>query len=158
MEKTDLAMQFSLRLKEAMLAAKFSSKRSTSGVCIHKLTEITGYSLQICRRYLSGHAIPEPPKLMAIAEKLGVSPGWLLFGDDTQHSSVLSENIVISKKVLGYIFSYAAKLYERSPHPEELSLFLLKLIEDVSLITNNNEEQSKKIIDLALASINHFNS
>src|SRR5580692_1281071 len=81
MEKVDLTKQFSYRLRDAMIAAGFNSQRSTSGVCIHKLAEITGYSVQICRKYLRGEAIPEPLKLAEIAAKLHVSPGWLLFGD-----------------------------------------------------------------------------
>lgn len=157
MEKADLCKQFSGRLREAMLAARLSSTRSTSGVCIHKLAEITGYSVQICRRYLSGSALPEPGKLMEIAEKLNVSAGWLLFGDNYNHTSVLTDNIVISKNLLHYIFTYAADLYDSSQNGDDVSDFLLELIQDISQINTNNEEQSKKIIDLALSSIRHFN-
>ena len=60
MEKVNLTKQFAYRLRDAMIAAGFNSQRSTSGVCIHKLAEITGYSVQICRKYLRGEAIPEP--------------------------------------------------------------------------------------------------
>src|SRR3546814_19330151 len=81
MKKVDLTKQFAYRLRDAMIAAGFNSQRSTSGVCIHKLAEITGYSVQICRKYLRGEAIPEPVKLVEIAAKLQVSAGWLLFGD-----------------------------------------------------------------------------
>ncbi len=81
MEKVDLTQQFAYRLRDAMIAAGFNSQRSTSGVSIHKLAEITGYSVQICRKYLRGEAIPEPLKLVEIAERLNVSAGWLLFGD-----------------------------------------------------------------------------
>ena len=157
MEKANLAKQFSGRLRDAMLAARLSSTRSTSGVCIHKLAEITGYSMQICRRYLSGNAIPEPGKLMEIAEKLEVSPGWLLFGDNYCNSSVLADNVIISKNLLEYIFTYAAGLYDDSPNGDDVSEFLLELIKDISQINTGSEEQSKKIIDLALSSIRHFN-
>lgn len=157
MEKVDLAKQFSYRLRDAMLRANLSSARSTSGVCIHKLAEITGYSVQICRRYLRGEAVPEPGKLVEIAEKLQVSPGWLLFGDSHDHSPVLADNIVISKNLLHYIFNHAADLYNASPHREDVSDFLLELIHDISQINARDEEQSKKIIDLALSSIKHFN-
>jgi transcriptional regulator with XRE-family HTH domain len=156
MEKTELAKQFSLRLKEAMLAANLSSTRSTSGVCIHKLAEMTGYSLQICRRYLSGQAMPEAPKLMELAIHLGVTPGWLLFGDNPQQGSGLDDNIVISKNILSYIFSNAANLYQKSPKSDEVSSFLVKLIEDVSQIATRNEDESKKIIDLTFGSAKYF--
>lgn len=156
-EKAELTKQFSERLRDAMLAARLSSTRSTSGVCIHKLAEITGYSVQICRRYLSGNALPEPAKLMEIAETLQVSPGWLLFGDNFNHTSVLADNIIISKNLLHYIFSYAADLYASSQNGDDVSDFLLELIKDISDINTSNEAQSKKIIDLALSSIKHFN-
>lgn len=155
MEKVDLTKQFALRLKDAMLARGLNSQRSTSGVCIHKLAEMTGYSLQICRKYLRGEAIPEPVKLMEIAETLGVAPGWLLFGDSHEDKKTPPESIIISKNLLHYIFISATCLYNTVGLKEELPDFLLALISDVSQI-NANEEQSKKIIDLALSSIKHF--
>lgn len=155
MEKVDLTKQFAYRLRDAMIAAGFNSQRSTSGVCIHKLSEITGYSLQICRKYLRGEAIPEPTKLMEIATKLHVSPGWLLFGDAHNDHTFAQDKITLSKNLLHYIFTKAASLYNGSVMEQEIPDFLMELINDVSQI-NANEEQSKKIIDLALASVKHF--
>lgn len=155
MEKVDLTKQFAYRLRDAMIAAGYNSQRSTSGVCIHKLSEITGYSLQICRKYLRGEAIPEPVKLVEIATKLQVSPGWLLFGDshnDQQHSK---DSVLISKNLLRYIFTQSSKLYNTDNLEDDVPGFLLDLINDLSQI-NANEEQSKKIIDLAISSIKHF--
>lgn len=155
MEKVDLTKQFAFRLRDAMLNAGFNSSRSTSGVSIHKLSEITGYSLQICRKYLRGEAIPEPTKLIDIAKKLKVSPGWLLFGDahdDLNHSE---KNITISRNLLFYIFTKATYLYNQSTLGEEVPNFLMDLINDISKI-NADEEQSKQIIDIALSSIKHF--
>ncbi|WP_058506028.1 helix-turn-helix domain-containing protein [Legionella nautarum] len=157
MEKVDLTKQFACRLRDAMIAAGFNSQRSTSGVCIHKLAEITGYSVQICRKYLRGEAIPEPVKLVEIATKLQVSPGWLLFGDDYSDPITSKDKITISKNLLRYTLTRAASLYN-SPHLEnDVPGFLLDLINDVSQI-NASEEQSQKIIDLALSSIKHFNA
>lgn len=155
MEKKNLAEDFASRLKEAMLAAKLDSKRSTSGVCIHKLAEITGYSVQICRRYLRGEAIPELAKLTAIAETLGVTPGWLLFGDSPINQQNATTEIRISRELLQYLFTHAAALYRDSNDGKEVSDFLLELVSDISEI-NASDEQSKKIIDLAMASIKHF--
>jgi len=139
-----------------MITAGLNSQRSVSGVCIHKLAEITGYSLQICRRYLRGEAIPEPVKLVEIAEKLQVSPGWLLFGDSHNDKQIDEQNIVINKKLLHYIFTNARDLYNVSQDKNEVPDFLLDLLNDLSQI-NASEEQSRKIIDLALASVKHFN-
>lgn len=155
MEKVDLTKQFSFRLREAMIAAGFNSQRSTSGVNIHKLAELTGYSLQICRKYLRGEAIPEPVKLVEIARFLNVSPGWLLFGDAHNDRGFDGDAIMISKNLLHYILTRAASLYNAHGFQNEVPDFLLDLINDVSLI-NASEEQSKKIIDLALSSIRHF--
>src|SRR5215207_3682155 len=102
MEKVNLTKQFAYRLRDAMLAAGFNSQRSTSGVCIHKLAEITGYSVQICRKYLRGEAIPEPVKLIEIAKKLQVSPGWLLFGDAYNDSCISQEMLTIRRNLLHY--------------------------------------------------------
>ncbi|KTD01663.1 helix-turn-helix transcriptional regulator [Fluoribacter gormanii] len=155
MEKINLAKQFADRLRDAMIAAGFNSLRSTSGVCIHKLSEITGYSLQICRKYLRGEAIPDPVKLVEIAMKLHVSPGWLLFGDFHNDQGVAQEKVSISKNLLHYILTKASCLYNDILPEQEIPNFLIELINDVSLISAD-DEQSKKIIDLALASLKHF--
>jgi hypothetical protein len=157
MEKINLTKQFAQRLRDSMIAAGFNSQRSTSGVCIHKLSEITGYSLQICRKYLRGEALPEPLKVLEIALKLNVSPGWLLFGSAFNNQISLHDTISTSKPLLHYIFIKAADLYNYSLKKEEIPDFLMELIHDLNLI-NANEEQSKKIIDLAFASLNHFSN
>lgn len=155
MEKVDLTKQFAYRLRDAMIKAGYNSQRSVSGVSIHKLAEITGYSLQICRKYLRGEAIPEPTKLLEIAAKLRVSAGWLLFGDLANDNFNISNQISINKNLLHYIFNKATSLYNGAVAINEIPDFLLDLVNDLSLI-NANEEQSKKIIDLALASVTHF--
>ncbi|WP_133127553.1 helix-turn-helix domain-containing protein [Legionella nagasakiensis] len=155
MEKVDLTKQFAHRLRDTLIAAGYNSQRSTSGVNIHKLAEITGYSPQICRKYLRGQAIPEPSKLTEIAEKLHVSPGWLLFGDSHNDSGTANHKITINKNLLRYIFMRANELYNAKLSSQEITDFLFDLVNDISQI-NANEEQSKKIIDLALTSVRHF--
>ena len=157
MKKIDLTKQFSMCLREAMIAAGYNSQRSTSGVNIHKLAEISGYSPQICRKYLRGQALPEPTKLVEIAEKLLVSPGWLLFGEPEENNHSTQKNITISKHLLHYMFTHATELYHTEHSKDEIADFLLDLTRDISQI-NANEEQSKKIIDLALSSVRHFRS
>lgn len=156
MEKVDLTKHFALRLRDAMLAAGFNSQRSVSGVSIHKLAEITGHSLQICRKYLRGEVIPDPVKLLEISQKLNVSAGWLLFGNAQDNLRSTENHFIISKNLLHYLFIKASCLYNEPLLEKEVPNFLMELIEDVSLI-DANEEQSKKIIDLALSSIKLFN-
>ncbi len=154
MEKIDLTKQFSGRLCNAMIKAGYN-QRSSYGVDLNKLVEITGYSPQICRKYLRGEAIPEPVKLLEIAAKLNVSAGWLLFGDKHEDRSKSADTVTISKNLLHYIFTQAKELYNNEHDADECSDFLLELTHDVSQI-NADEEQSKKIINLALASTKHF--
>lgn len=156
MEKIDLIQQFSHRLRDAMIARGYHSSRSTSGVDIHKLVEMTGYSPQICRKYLRGQVIPEPAKLTELAAKLNVSPGWLLFGDSHSNAGVVENKITISDDLLHYIFAHANQLYSPNPSNPETPDFLLNLTREISQI-ETSEDQSKKIIDLALSSAHHFN-
>lgn len=155
MEKINLMKQFSIRLREAMIAAGYSSNRSPSGVSIEKLAEITSYSLQICRKYLRGEALPEPMKLIDISKKLSVSPGWLLFGEQQSISPNASQTITINRNLLHYIFTQASDLYNGHTLSEDVPDFLLSLTTDISQI-DTHEEQSKKIIDLAMSSAKHF--
>ncbi len=155
MEKNNLTKRFAQRLIESMNAAGFTSNRSTVGVDVYKLADITGYSSVICRKYLKGEAIPEPTKLIDIAEALKVSPGWLLFGDPNKHSAFAQENICLSRNLLAYIFECAAPLYQINRSKEEIANFLVELACDVSQI-EADELQSKKIIDLALSSVTQF--
>jgi hypothetical protein len=155
MEKIDLTKQFASRLRDALINAGFNSQRSTSGVSIHKLAEIPGHSLQICRKYLRVEVIPDPVKLIDIAKQLCVSPGWLLFGDACNATSRKDEALVISKNLLRYIFTKTKILYHNEHIEHEVTDFLIDLISDMSVI-NVNEAQSKKIIDLAISSTQHF--
>jgi len=155
MEKVDLIKQFSYRLRDAMIAAGYASSRSTSGVDIHKLVEMTGYSSQICRKYLSGQVIPDPVKLKALAAKLNVSPGWLLFGDSHSNTEAVDNKITINKTLLHHIFSHVNRLYQVEEQGQEVPDFLMELAQDISQI-ETSDEQSKKIIDLALLSAKHF--
>ena len=155
MNKKQLIEQFSKRLHDAMLAAGHRATRSSSGVDVHALVEITGYSSQICRKYLRGEAIPEPHKLLDIARALHTSAGWLLFGE-TQASSMPPENyVLLNKNLLHYVLTQAAPIYQAEPDNPEVPEFLTALADNISQISAN-ETQSKHIIDLALSSASRF--
>ena len=153
--KQSLIQQFANRLRDAMIAAGYQSTRSTSGVDIHKLVELTGNSSQICRKYLSGQVIPEPTTLSELATKLNVSPGWLLFGDSHSNGQQVENKITISKDLLHYIFTHANQLYDPTHPSDTLPTFLTDLTHDVSQIEVPST-QSKQIIDLALSSAKQF--
>jgi transcriptional regulator with XRE-family HTH domain len=157
MEKNNLLNQFANRLRLALIDANYKSNRTPSGVDILKFAKMAGYSSQICRKYLRGQAIPEPSKLAEIALKLNVSPGWLLFGDCHAKTEIEENKITISKDLLHYIFTHANTLYtDEHAKKDILPTFLLELTNNVSKIKVDDEE-SKKIIDLALFSVKHFN-
>lgn len=153
MDKENFALQFAQRLKEALIQAGFSSARSTSGVDIHQLTRITGHSPQICRKYLSGQALPEPAKLVDIAVALNVAPGWLLFGDEGPRE--ITPPFTIKKTLIHYVFEKAHALFNGQRTKQDVSSFLIGLAEEVSLM-QATDEQSKQIIDLTLESVTHF--
>jgi transcriptional regulator with XRE-family HTH domain len=155
MEKTLFASSFSSRLKASLLNAGLISSRSTSGVDIHELVAITGYSSQICRKYLKGQAIPEPSKLCEIAAKLNVSPGWLLFGESATEEHGL-EKILLSKATLHYLFYKAHAFAHQEISAPEFANFLSKLSYDISEM-EVNDKQSMKIIDLTFNSLLHKN-
>jgi len=155
MEKNDLAKQFASRLKEAMIKAGHYSERSISGVSLHKLCDITGYSKQICRKYLRGEAIPEPAKLMGIARELSVTAGWLLFGEPQYEEGNTEEIIKINKKSLYFILTKMVHLYRFTEFKNEVPNYIMELIEDICQL-NANEAQTEKIIDMALSSVKYF--
>jgi transcriptional regulator with XRE-family HTH domain len=156
MEKNKLIHKFAERLRDSLIKADYGSNRSANGVNINKFANMTGYSPQICRRYLRGEAIPEPNKLAEIAKELNVSPGWLLFGDCHASSADDENKITINKDLLHYIFTHANNLYASEDNQKEmLPRFLLELTNNVSQI-KADYEQSKKIIDLALFSVKTF--
>ena len=155
MERVDLVQQFAVRLRHTLILAGYGSARSASGVNLQRLAELTGHSVQICRKYLLGQVIPDPAKLSVLAAKLNVSPGWLLFGDCHGMEHMEENKVTISEPLLHYIFTHANELYQSKHSAEELPDFLLELTKDVSYI-NADEMKSKKIIDLALLSAKHF--
>lgn len=153
MSKQVIAAGFATRLHQAMINAGMQSSRSKSGVCIHSLTQLTQHSRQMCRKYLSGEALPEPHILIKLAEALHVSAGWLLFGE-LPNESGKQEQIKINKSLLHYILTHQ-KNNSLTPNPVTKHHFLLQLIQEISGL-EGDETQLKKIIDLAFSSANQF--
>jgi transcriptional regulator with XRE-family HTH domain len=151
--KSDLNQQFAARLRDALLAKGYHSARSPYGVQVQKFAEVTGHSVQICRKYLRGQAIPESIKLMEIAEHLGVAPGWLLFGDCHSHHPMQVNKITINKDLLHYIYTHISALQQPEAQQREFfSTFFVNLAQDIGFISDD-VDQSKKIIDLALSTL-----
>ena len=66
-------------------AEEFSDRlvlaRANKGMSLSQLSKETGISYEMLRRYSEGIATPRHDKLEVLAEKLGVTPAWLQFGD-----------------------------------------------------------------------------
>lgn len=155
-KKIAFVEHFASRLHEAMRAAGHASGRSTSGIDIHQLVEITGYSAQMCRKYLRGEAMPEPIKLHEIAQRLGVSPGWLLFGHAIETTEKFPQtHIRINQHSLRTLFEKAEVLYQQQENTDQRTDFLMNLVRNISQ-ANLSETQSHQMIELALSSAIHF--
>ena len=153
---TKITEQFALRLQPAMINAGHASQRSTSGIDIHQLVDITGYSAQICRKYLRGEAMPDPMKLHEIAKKLGVSPGWLLFGNEAENPAGFPHQYLhIHKDILHAIFKKADILYKQEGCAIKRADYLVALAQEISEL-KVDAAQSNQIIDIALSSATHF--
>ncbi len=155
MNKNTITASFAERLRTSLMNGGYQSSRGISGVHVSKFASAIGYSPQICRKYLRGEAIPEPQKLYEIAEHLNVSPGWLLFGDSHATQDLQSNKITISKNLLHHLFKHISELCGPIPSPQYLPNFWLELTQDIQGL-NTDEEQSKKIMDLALSSYKYF--
>ena len=149
----ELYQSFATRLIQTLKDKGHTASRSPNGICIRTLAEFIGTSDQICRRYIRGAALPDYEKIVRLAKHLGVNPGWLLFGED---SNKTSEQPVLNETLLHYILKHSHCLYSATVGSnDDYANFVLELIKEVSKI-NTSEENLIKIIDLALGSISSY--
>ncbi|MGQ3891265.1 helix-turn-helix domain-containing protein [Legionella sp. CNM-4043-24] len=140
--------EFSTRLIDAMKSKGYVATRSSSGICVEMLSQFAGASEQICRRYVRGDALPDYEKIKNIAKYLGVSPGWLLFGEDC--TPVIEK---IDDDLLHYILKMSHQIYqEEVGDTNDYADFVLGLIRQVREI-DTSKENLHKIIKLAIGSI-----
>ncbi len=144
MEENNLPT-FGKRLQSAMINAGFRSSRTPTGVSIQKLSEITENSLQICRKYLRDKAMPDIHTIVVIAKRLHVTPGWLLFGDENKNPSH-SDDIVIDKSLLQYIFDRGTEIRVLFSSQQNLAAFLLNITIHISEL-DLDITKSQRIID-----------
>jgi transcriptional regulator with XRE-family HTH domain len=154
-EPNSLTKQFSHRLREALIAAGHDSDRSISGVNLQKLVEITGYSIQICRKYLRGETLPDTKKIIEIAQALKVTPGWLLFAE-VSPTLTSDHEVTIPKKLLQMLFAHIHKLYTTQKVPQDITDLLLSLADNLGQL-KVDETQAIKIIEIAFSSMKYFN-
>ena len=145
----------STRLIDAMKSTGYVASRSPSGICMTTLAAFAGASEQICRRYIRGDALPDFEKVIKIAMRLDVSPGWLLFGESEQPNEAVQSKM-IDDDLLHYILTKSYRLYrEETGNTDDYADFVLGLIHDVREI-DTSKENLHKIIELAVGSISSF--
>ncbi len=145
---------FAKRLKSAMIKAGMNSHKSTSGIDIIKLSEQIGHSVQICRKYLKGEAIPDHAKIVLIAKVLNVSPGWLLFGEEVCSTNI--NDIIINKEIFEYILNKSVILHKCNWNLAKINNFITRVVIDLHPI-NASLEQQRQIIDMIFSTKDVFN-
>ncbi|MFC3909315.1 helix-turn-helix domain-containing protein [Legionella dresdenensis] len=158
MEREHFVQGFSQRLIMLMKKANLISSASKAGVKISTLAEVCGCSHQMARRYVLGEALPEIDVTYKIANWLKVSPGWLLFGEETKiPSNITQENIIqIESDLFEYILMKSTLLLELTKDPKELVHFIIDSVRDATHIKADKEELMK-IVDISVNSAMRFN-
>ena len=158
MEKEDLKIKFANRLTQELKNKGLISNASSSGVQVIQMAKAINCSSQMVRRYVLGEALPDYFVAIKIAEWLGVSPGWLIFGDEFNgfnNDSNNQEQIKIEKEVLEYALENLIPLINSSKNQKEIISFIVSILFDASYISADNQK-IKKIIDMAVNSVKHF--
>jgi transcriptional regulator with XRE-family HTH domain len=119
---------FGARLRFAMIQKGFGSNRSPYGVDVTRLADITQHSPQICRKYLKDTALPSKETIIRLSEAFNVSPGWLLFGEDSyQHKNLVSLSPILLRCVIEE--GLAVQNHFKSNH--DFADFLMHIVEKV---------------------------
>lgn len=91
-----VSLAFAERLVARMKERGLGSPTSRSGVDVSALAAAADISYEMARRYAEGMAVPRPDKLARIADWIGVTSAWLLWGES--HRSGGSD--AVNEKVL----------------------------------------------------------
>lgn len=147
---------FSKRLVESLEKKGFTSTRSRSGVDFSKLAKAVDCSNQMTRKYALGQALPDAETVLKIAHYLDVSPGWLLFGENTTVSleKTQSELIGIDYELLRYILTKIIPLVDAN-NTDEVINFTMDIVYDASHL-NAELKTILKIIDMSISSAKRF--
>lgn len=144
---------FSYRLIDAMKTNGYIDSRSPNGICMNTLAEFSGASVQICRRYIRGDALPDYDRIVSIATHLKIAPSWLLFGEKDA-----SQFTQIDTELMSYILHRCSELYfGTNEKTHEFTQFVMKLIREVQKI-GGHREMLEHVINLALDSVTAFHA
>ena len=109
------------------------------------------------RRYVLGEALPDIEKIIKIAKWLNISPGWLLFGEETILPVNLDKNnlIHIESELLEYILKKSIQLIFLTHDVKELVAFIMDIINDTTHI-DADKKAILKIVDMSVNSVTRF--
>jgi len=157
-ERGHFVQGFSRRLTQLMQDEGMGSVRSKAGVKIKELAEISNCSHQMARRYVLGDALPDVNVTFKIAKWLKVSPGWLLFGEESKIPNNIDKKdlIQIEPDLLEYILIESAPLFLVTKDLHELIYFIIDIINDTTHIEADKKD-ILKIVDLSINSVMRFN-
>lgn len=158
MDRNDLVIDFSNRLTQLMQHAGFGSLRSKTGVTVKCLAEVSGCSHQMARKYVLGGALPDVDVILKIAKWLKVSPGWLLFGEDSKIPNNIHRKYLvhIEPDLLEYILLNSLPLLSITRDKHELVCFIMDMIQDATHIEAEKTD-ILKLIDISIHSAMRFN-
>ena len=158
MERDHFVQGFARRITLLLQQANQVSSKSKTGVKVSKLAEIAGCSHQMARRYVLGEALPDIDITYKIAKWLKVSPGWLLFGEETEIPNNLNQQnlIQIEPDLLHYILTKSAFLFSITHDVKELVHFIMDIVNDATHIEADKKE-ILKVVDISINSAARFN-
>ncbi len=141
-----------------MQTANLTSTNSKAGVKVSKLAEIAGCSHQMARRYVLGEALPDVVLIYKIAKWLKVSPGWLLYGEETKIPNNDEQKNLIQNEpdLFEYILTKSTALFHITKDTKELVQFLIDIINDATHLEAEKKEIFK-IVDISINSALRFN-
>ena len=151
-----IAQQFARRLTSLLKKRGYGSHTAAAGVKTKMLAEQLDCSVQIARRYTLGESLPEPEQLIKIAKWLGVSSGWLLFGESDQATPALISMAELDPELIKYILKRVNVLHDQGIDLNELVEFTYDLIYD-ALHLRTNKKTVYKMIDMSIQSVQRFN-
>ena len=158
LEREHFVQSFSRRLTQLMQNEGMGSLRSKAGVKIKELAEISNCSHQMARRYVLGDALPDVDVTFKIAKWLKVSPGWLLFGEESKiPNNINQKNLIqIEPDLLEYILNASAPLFLMTKDLHELICFIMDIINDTTHIEADKKD-ILRIVDISINSAMRFN-
>lgn len=151
MNREILASKFSERLNARLCEQGYQSQRSVAGVQFKALAKAAGVSIQMARKYALGIALPEPEVTLKIAHWLGVSPGWLIFGEAMPDNPESAGEVMIKQELLAYILNRCFENFGLSQTAGNVVEYMLEVIYDASHL-NTDIPTTKHIIDMMLSS------